>query len=111
MNQEELKQKLRILFGAQILFNKEFDALTEHLKNLEENILLWCESVKLGKIRAAPSSYLNGSLIFIKKLGSSNRCVVIKVENGVFREIHLGNHKYYDHLRKKLGLKEDSCKS
>lgn len=47
-------------------------------------------------------------MVFIKKIGSSNRCIVIKIKNREFKEIHLGNHAYYDKLRKILGLKEDN---
>lgn len=108
MDVELLKQRLRDIFGNQISFNKEFDQIVHHVKNFEENILPWCELLKQGKIKPVPSSYLGGSLIFIKKIGSSTRCIIIKVENGVFCEVHLGDHKYYDFLRKKLGLKESS---
>src|SRR3989338_7526423 len=108
MSLELLKQKLKIILGEQIIFNKEFEEVAVHIKNFEENIIPWCELIKQGKIRAAPSSYLDGSIVFIKKIGSSNRCIIIKIKNGVFCEIHLADHKYYDEMRKELGLKESS---
>ena len=108
MDLESLKQKVRTILGDQVVFNKEFDEIADNVKNFEENILPWCTALKDGLIKAVPSSYLNGSLVFINRIGSSNRCVVIKVKNGVFCEFHLGDHRYYDYLRKKLGIKEGS---
>jgi hypothetical protein len=108
MNVEKLKLKLKELFGEQIVFNKDFDSYAASIKNLNENFLPWCESVKKGGISIIPTSRKLNSVVFIKKIGSSNRCIIIKVINGEFKEIHLGNHAYYDKLRTILGIKRGS---
>ena len=108
MNVEKLKFELNILFGKQIVFNKEFDNYAQTIKNLDENLLEWCKRVKNQELPPAYPKKAKESVVFIKKIGSSNRCIVIKIKNGIFSEIHLGDHNYYDKLRKRLGLKEDS---
>ncbi|MBR9690206.1 hypothetical protein GOV08_00825 [Candidatus Woesearchaeota archaeon] len=108
MSAEELKHKIRELFGKQITFNKEFDSYASTIKNLETNLLEWCSILKEGKIRPLFPPKLKDSVVFIKKIGSSNRCVVIKIMNKEYKEVHLGDHNYYDKLRKILGLKKDS---
>jgi len=108
MNAEELKHRLRNIFGDKITFNKEFEIYTDSIKNIDETLIEWCSLLKEGKIRAFRAPRLIGGLVFIKKIGSSNRCIVIKIINGEFREIHLGDHTYYDNLRKRLGLKKNN---
>lgn len=108
MNVEELKQQLRDLFGEQIVFNKEFEIYATTIKNLDVNLIDWCKKVRDEDIKAQPSPKVRKILIFIKKIGSSNRCIVLKIKNGIFTEIHLRDHDYYDRLRKILGLKKDS---
>jgi len=107
MKAEKLKLKLKEIFGNEIEFNKEFDMYAESIKNIGTNLIDWCRLVKDGKIKYAPSIKTK-SIIFIKKIGSSNRCIVVKVMNGEFKEVHLADHTYYDKLRKVLGLKKDN---
>jgi len=107
MNAEELKSKLKEIFGEQISFNKEFDQYAVTIKNIDSNLIEWCNLIKEGKIRYLPAKRIDG-IIFIKKVGSSNRCIIIKIVNKEFKEVHLGNHNYYDRLRKVLGLKKDN---
>lgn len=104
----ELKEKLKEIFGNQIIFNATFDDYAQVIKNIDQNLIEWCVSLKEGKIIPLKPSRFPGHLVFIKKIGSANRCLVIKVINGGFSEIHLADHKYYDEMRKKLGLKESS---
>ena len=108
MSAEELKFKLMEIFGSQIIFNKEFDIYASVIKNIDTNLIGWCNLLKDGKIRAISPPKLAENIVFIKKIGSSNRCIVIKIVNGEFREVHLGDHAYYDKLRKFLGLKKDT---
>lgn len=105
MNAEELKVELRNIFG-EVEFNKEFDERAATIKNLDVNLIPWCIKVKNEEILAIPTK--RGVLIFIKKIGSSNRCMIIKIVNGEFKEIHLGDHTYYDRLWKQLGIKMGS---
>ena len=107
MNAEELKGKLREIFGEQVLFNKLFDEYANSIKSIDAYLIDWCFQIKDKKIQPVPSS-ISDYIIFIKKVGSSNRCIVLKVKNGEVKEIHLGNHEYYDKLRKQLGLKQSS---
>ena len=107
MNVEELKYRLREIFGEQVLFNKEFDDYAITIKNLDVNLVMWCQKVKEEEIKPVPTKDKQ-NLIFIKKIGSSNRCIVIKIINGEFKEVHLGDHKYYDEIRKRFGIKQSS---
>ena len=107
MNAEELKLKLREIFGAQIEFNKNFDKYADTIKNIDSTLIEWCNLIKEVKIKYRPAKKIDG-IIFIKKIGSSNRCIIIKIINSTFKEVHLANHIYYDRLRKELGLKKDN---
>lgn len=107
MNVEELKLELRKIFG-EIEFNKQFDKYALTMKNLDINLIPWCIKVKNEEILAIPAKKPKDNLIFIKKIGSSNRCIILKIVNGEFKEIHLGDHRYYDKLRSKLGIKRGS---
>jgi len=109
MSAEELKHKLKEIFGDEIVFNNEFDTLATTIKNISDNLISWCRMVKEGKIKYLPARKVD-SIVFIKKIGSSNRCIIIKLVNGIYKEIHLANHKYYDKLRKEIGLKKDNKK-
>ena len=108
MNAEELKQEIKRIFGEQIIFNKEFDYYAEDIKNLSLTLLDWCQLINERKVPPISKSILKDNIVFIKKIGSSSRCVVIKIKNREFKEIHLGDHNYYDKLTKDLGLKKSS---
>lgn len=108
MNAEELKHELRNILGDQLEFNKEFDKYAESIKNVSLTLIEWCTQLKEGRIRPTLPSKRKDCVTFIKKIGSSNRCIIIKVKNNTFTEAHLADHTYYDNLRKKLGLKIDS---
>jgi len=105
MSAEQLKFELRKILGKQIKFNKDFEKYALQLKN-QESLLSWCKKIKNKEIAPIPSSIFNDIIIFIKKIGSSNRCIVIKIKNDEFSELHLASHSYYDKLRKVLGLKK-----
>ncbi|MFH1276008.1 MAG: hypothetical protein ABIH82_02765 [Candidatus Woesearchaeota archaeon] len=108
MNAEELKLKLKEIFGEQIIFNKEFDYYAEAIKNIDNNLLEWCGFLKDDSSRSLRPPNLLGHRVFIKKIGSTNRCIVIKIINGEFKEIHLADHSYYDKKMQELGLKKSS---
>ncbi len=107
MNVEELKLELRKIFG-EVEFNKDFDKYAVTIKNLDVNLIPWCIKVKNEEILAIPAKRPKDVIIFIKKIGSSNRCIIIKIVNDEFKEVHLGDHRYYDKLRDKLGIKMGS---
>lgn len=106
MDAEELKHRMREILGEQLIFNKEFDELAESIKNLDDDFLSWCVLVKEGKIRTIAKTILGSNIVFIKKIGSSNRCLIIKIKNDGFTEVHLGDHKYYNEITRRLGLKQ-----
>ena len=108
MNVEQLKFKLKELLGAQITFNRNFDNYIKRIKNIDYNLIKWCTKLKNKEISPKPAPNLENGIVFIKKIGSSNRCVIIKIINEEFKEIHLADHDYYNKLRKKLGLKKSS---
>ena len=108
MNAEELKQELKRIFGEQIVFNREFDYYAKSIKNLDQNMLEWCNLLKTGNLKSLRAPNLLGFRIFIKKIGSANRCIVIKIVNGEFKEIHLADHDYYNKKMQELGLKKSS---
>jgi hypothetical protein len=110
MNAEELKAELREIFGSQVEFNKEFDKQAEEIKNIDSTLIEWCTLVKEGKIRAIRPPKLLDGVVFINKIGSSSRCIIIKITGGEFKEVHLGDHAYCDKLRRIIGLKKDSKK-
>ena len=104
MNAEELKRKLKDLFGDQIVFNKEFDRYVGKIKNIEANLLQWCILLKERKIRPIFPVKLKDGVVFIKKIGSSNRCIVIKIVNGEFKEVFIT--KSYYNYRVNISIKE-----
>lgn len=108
MNAEQLKSEIRKILSDGIVFNKEFDAYSALVKNIDSLLLPWCRAVAEGKIPPSPTPYKKDCIAFIKKIGSSSRCVILKMKNDTFIELHLANHRYYDLLRKDLGLKKGS---
>ncbi|HIH46785.1 TPA: hypothetical protein HA297_00650 [Candidatus Woesearchaeota archaeon] len=108
MNVEELKHSLREIFVDQIIFNNQFDYHAELIKNVEDSLISWCNQVKERKIQPISKSVLKDKIVFIKKIGSSTRCIIIKIVNDEFKEIHLGDHTYYNKITKELGLKKSS---
>ena len=108
VNAEELKHKIKKILGEDLTFNKDFESYAGLIKNLEPNLLEWCYRLKNKEVKFEPSPSTPDCILFIKKLGSSNRCIVVKIVNGEFKEFHLSDHKYYDSLRKKFGIKKDS---
>jgi 23S rRNA pseudoU1915 N3-methylase RlmH len=109
MNAEEIKQQLRKIFGERIIFNKDFNKYAEGLKQvMQERFVNWCKQVKEKEIQAIPSKTKEEVLVFVKKIGSTNRCIVLKIVNDEFKEIHLADHDYYNKIMKNLGLKKSS---
>src|SRR3989338_5490092 len=109
MNVEEFKRNLQNIFGEQIRFSVDFDSYTEEIKNIDDDFIGWCLQLKEKKIDPIPAKRkYRDHLVFVKKIGSSNRCIVIKIKNGEFKEVHLGDHDYYNQVMKELGLKKRS---
>ena len=108
MNAEELKLQLREIFGKQVIFNKEFDWYAESLKEkMLQDFISWCKQIRDDELPPLRSRKRD-ILVFVKRIGSTNRCIVLKIVNDEFKEIHLSDHHYYDTLMKNLGLKKSS---
>ncbi len=108
MNAEGLKHKIKEIFGNQIIFNKEFDYYAESIKNIDATLISWCMLIKERKVFPISKSVLGDKIVFIKKIGSSNRCLIIKIKSGEFSEVHLADHVYYNKLTQDLGIKRSS---
>jgi len=109
MNAEEIKKQLQEIFGKQLIFNKDFDIYAKELKeNMQENLVEWCRQLKDREIRPLQSKTKKEVFVFVKRIGSTNRCIVLKIVNDDFKEIHLADHDYYNHIMKNLGLKKSS---
>ena len=108
MNADVLKKQLREIFGEQIMFNKDFDRYGEELKEkMQQNFVEWCKEVRDNEIPPLRSTKKE-VLVFVKKIGSTNRCIVLKMVNDEFKEVHLADHDYYNNIMQNLGLKKSS---
>jgi hypothetical protein len=79
-NVERFKHKIKNILGN-VNFNDDFKKHYLKLKKQENNLLEWCEEVKDKKIMPKPIKNQN-IIVFIKKIGSSNRCVILKQKEG-----------------------------
>lgn len=71
---------------------------------VEDNIAPIMKNIKNKKYKGIP---LNQLLSFRKEIqisGNDHRIMIIKIKGSYYIEFHLGQHKYYDKLRKGLGL-------
>jgi mRNA-degrading endonuclease RelE of RelBE toxin-antitoxin system len=94
-------------------FDKTIDRLSE---TKAEKIYAWVREVVENNIapimkNARDKKYkgipLNEILSFRKEIqvaGSDHRIMLIKIKSEHYIEFHIGQHKYYDRLRKNLGL-------
>ena len=118
---EEFKKKIENMISQdyQVEFlGSNFDKITSLLSDTKaEKIYSWIEEVAQKNIRpivvAAKKPYkkwqVNQLLTFRYPLNVSNieyRILLVKVKNSVYVEFHLGDHNYYDKVRKDLNLKK-----
>ena len=71
---------------------------------VEDNIAPIMKNIKNKKYKGIP---LNQLLSFRKEIqisGNEHRIMIIKIKSSYYIEFHIGQHKYYDKLRKDLGL-------
>ena len=109
MNAEEIKKQLHEIFGKQLIFNKDFDIYAKELKeNMQESLVEWCRQLKDEEIHPLQSEKKKEVIVFVKRIGSTNRCIVLKIVNDEFKEVHLADHDYYNKIMKNLGLKKSS---
>ena len=60
------------------------------------------------KVKPISNSVLGNQIVFLKKVGGSTRCIIIKIINDQVKEVHLADHDYYNKKMKELGLKKSS---
>ena len=99
-------------------FDQVVHLLTE---NKVEKIYSWIKGVLardvqpilVGSTKPYKGWRVNELLTFRYPFSIENteyRILFVKVKNSIYVEFHLGDHKYYDKVRKDLNLKEDdSC--
>ncbi len=71
---------------------------------VEDNIAPIMKNIKNKKYKGIPLNQLLSFRKEIRIIGNEHRIMIIKIKSSNFIEFHLGQHKYYDKLRKDLGL-------
>lgn len=123
VNPEEFKKKIEAFIAQQYKveflgknFNQIITSLTE---SKAEKIYKWMKNVIEKKIQpiliGSKKQYKEWSvselLTFRYPFIIENieyRVLLVKVKNSIYIEFHLGDHKYYDRVRKELDLKKGS---
>lgn len=110
-----IAQKYKVEF-----LGKNFDQIISSLtESKAEKIYKWMENVVEKKIQpiliGSKKQYKNWSvselLTFRYPFSINNteyRVLLVKVKNSIYIEFHLGDHKYYDKVRKDLDFKKSS---
>ncbi len=97
-------------------FDQIVNLLTEHKA---EKIYLWVkdiaerkiEPISIGSKKPYKEWIVSELLTFRYPFSIENteyRILFVKVKNSVYIEFHLGDHKYYDKVRKDLDLKKSN---
>ena len=72
--------------------------------NREVKISYEVKNIKNKNYKGIPLNHLLSFRKEIKISGNDHRIMLIKIKSEHYIEFHLGKHKYYDRLRKELGL-------
>ena len=120
---EEFKSKIEMLVSQQYrveFLGKNFNSIVSLLTETKaDKIYQWLEEVIAKKIQpilvGSKKNYkewtINQLLTFRYQFSIGNseyRILFVKVKNSIYIEFHLGDHKYYDKIRKELELKRNS---
>lgn len=120
---EEFKQKIEELISQEYkieYLGNNFDQIVNLLTEVKaQKIYQWISEVVQRKIQpiviGSKKSYKEWTaselLTFRYPFSIENteyRILFVKVKNSVYIEFHLGDHKYYDKIRKDLNLKKSS---
>ena len=120
VNAEEFKGKIVTILtqNYEIKFlGKNFDKIVSFLSETKaEKIYNWIEEVVTEEFQpiliASKKPYKDWTikqlLTFRYPFSVNNteyRILLVKIKNSVYIEFHLGDHKYYDKVRKELDLK------
>ena len=113
--EEIISQEYKIEF-----LGKNFDKIVDLLSETQsEKIYQWIEGVleknvqpiMVGSKKPYKECSINELLVFRHPFNVNNneyRILFVKVKNSIYIEFHLGDHKYYDKVRKDLNLKKNS---
>ena len=109
--QNMLKQDYKIEFYGtnfdktiQVLSERKMQQIYSWIKQIIENRIRPLITNKNASYKEVP---LNQILTFRKEISINNnehRIMLLKIKNLNYIELHLGTHKYYDQLRRSLGL-------
>lgn len=113
--EESLSQDYKVEFLGKN-FEQIVNLLTEHKA---EKIYQWIkdivakkiEPISIGSKKPYKEWAVSELLTFRYPFGIGNteyRILFVKVKNSVYVEFHLGDHKYYDKVRKDLDLKKSN---
>jgi hypothetical protein len=118
-NPEEFKGRIRNIVSQdyQIEFlGNDFDQIVKMLTPAkEEKIYKWVEEVTqrniqpitVGESKPYKQWKMHHLLIFRHQFSMNNheyRIMFVKVKNAIYIEFHLGDHKYYDTVRKQMRM-------
>ena len=121
VNPQQFKENIEKIVkqGYKVEFlGKNFDQIVSLLTEVKEKkIYNWIQEVVRKDIQpiliGAKKPYkdwtMNQLLTFRYPFSIGNteyRILFVKVKNSIYIEFHLGDHKYYDKVRKDLGLKK-----
>lgn len=123
VNPEEFKRKIEEIisqnYRIEFLGNLLEDVVNLLTDTKAEKIYQWISEVANKKIQpisiGSKKPYkewtINELLVFRYPLNINNieyRILLVKVKNSIYIEFHLGDHKYYDKIRKDMNLKKSS---
>ncbi len=116
----QFKEKVKSIIAPSTtleFLGKELDLIVEKLSEIQaKKIYQWLTEVQekavqpilVGSKKSYKEWNLNQLLVFRYPLNIDNheyRILLVKVKNSWYIEFHLGDHKYYDRVRKDLDLK------
>ncbi|HLC65805.1 MAG TPA: hypothetical protein VJI46_06820 [Candidatus Nanoarchaeia archaeon] len=123
VNPEEFQKKIEAIISQEYkveFLGKNFNQIVNLLTEAKaESIYKWVEKAVEKKIQpifiGSKKKYkeweVSELLTFRYPFNIGNtayRVLFVKVKNSIYIEFHLGDHKYYDKVRKELDLKKSS---
>lgn len=123
VNADDFKQKIEQILSQQYkveFLGKNFEQVVNLISETKANDLYnWLSEAVSKKIQpiivGSKKPYkewtVNQLLVFRYPFKINNieyRVMLVKVKNSIYIEFHLGDHKYYDKVRKDLDLKKTS---
>ena len=122
VNPQEFKKKVESIIAQKYrveFLGKNFDQIVSFLTEAKaEKIYLWLgkimqkniQPIVVGSKKQYKEWNVNELLTFRYPFSIENteyRILFVKVKNSIYIEFHLGDHKYYDKVRKDLDLKKN----